>query len=63
MVVRLEDFMRRRSKIEQVVRWRDIEHAPGLAEASGSCSGTRERRAQAIWNGAAGGGRQFRIGP
>jgi glycerol-3-phosphate dehydrogenase len=34
MVVRLEDFMRRRSKIEQVVRWRDIEHAPGLAEAS-----------------------------
>ena len=34
MVVRLEDFMRRRSKIEQVVRWRDIEAAPGLAEAS-----------------------------
>ena len=34
MVVRLEDFMRRRSKIEQVVRWRDIKTAPGLAEAS-----------------------------
>ena len=33
MIVKLEDFMRRRSKIEQVVRWRDIEAAPGLAEA------------------------------
>ena len=33
MIVKLEDFMRRRSKIEQVVRWRDIETAPGLAEA------------------------------
>jgi len=33
MIVTLEDFMRRRSKIEQVVRWRDIERAPGLAEA------------------------------
>ena len=34
MVLRLEDFMRRRSKIEQVVRWPDIEAAPGLREAS-----------------------------
>ncbi|EAQ96514.1 glycerol-3-phosphate dehydrogenase/oxidase [Congregibacter litoralis] len=34
MVVRLEDFMRRRSKIEQVVRVEDIRSAPGLAEAS-----------------------------
>ena len=25
--------MRRRSKIEQVIRWRDIENAPGLVEA------------------------------
>ncbi|RLQ23373.1 FAD-dependent oxidoreductase [Seongchinamella sediminis] len=33
MIVKLEDFMRRRSKIEQVVRWADIERAPGLAEA------------------------------
>lgn len=34
MVVRLEDFMRRRSKIEQVVRVEDIRSAPGLVEAS-----------------------------
>ncbi|MEM1143129.1 MAG: glycerol-3-phosphate dehydrogenase/oxidase [Pseudomonadota bacterium] len=34
MVVRLEDFMRRRSKIELVVRQSDIAQAPGLAEAS-----------------------------
>ncbi|MFT7288521.1 MAG: glycerol-3-phosphate dehydrogenase [Halieaceae bacterium] len=33
MVVRLEDFLRRRSKIEQVVPWNDIVNAPGLAEA------------------------------
>lgn len=33
MIVKLEDFMRRRSKIEQVVRWSDIEQAPGLKEA------------------------------
>ncbi len=33
MIVRLEDFMRRRSKIEQVVRWEDIRTAPGLREA------------------------------
>ena len=33
MIVRLEDFMRRRSKIEQVVRNRDIAAAPGLREA------------------------------
>ncbi len=33
MIIKLEDFMRRRSKIEQVVRWRDIEQAPGLREA------------------------------
>ncbi|MBE9540038.1 MAG: FAD-dependent oxidoreductase [Proteobacteria bacterium] len=34
MIVKLEDFMRRRSKIEQVVRWEDIIAAPGLKEAS-----------------------------
>lgn len=33
MIVKLEDFMRRRSKIEQVIRWSDIENAPGLVEA------------------------------
>jgi len=33
MVVRLEDFLRRRSKIEQVVRPRDLRDAPGLREA------------------------------
>jgi alpha-glycerophosphate oxidase/glycerol-3-phosphate dehydrogenase len=33
MIIKLEDFMRRRSKIEQVVRWCDIERAPGLREA------------------------------
>jgi len=33
MIVKLEDFMRRRSKIEQVVRWEDIAKAPGLQEA------------------------------
>jgi alpha-glycerophosphate oxidase/glycerol-3-phosphate dehydrogenase len=34
MIVRLEDFMRRRAKIEQVLRWQEITAAPGLAEAS-----------------------------
>lgn len=33
MIVHLEDFMRRRSKIEQVIRWQDIVDAPGLHEA------------------------------
>lgn len=33
MIVRLEDFMRRRSKIEQVVRWETIAAAPGLRHA------------------------------
>ncbi len=33
MIVKLEDFMRRRSKIEQVVRKEDIANAPGLREA------------------------------
>ena len=33
MIIKLEDFMRRRSKIEQVVHWRDIAEAPGLREA------------------------------
>lgn len=33
MITRLEDFMRRRSKIEQVVRREDIASAPGLQEA------------------------------
>jgi alpha-glycerophosphate oxidase/glycerol-3-phosphate dehydrogenase len=33
MIVKLEDFMRRRSKIELVVRNEDIAAAPGLREA------------------------------
>ena len=33
MIVKLEDFMRRRSKIEQVVRKKEIVAAPGLREA------------------------------
>ena len=33
MIIKLEDFMRRRSKIEQVVRREDIARAPGLREA------------------------------
>ena len=33
MIVKLEDFMRRRSKIEQVVRREDLANAPGLREA------------------------------
>jgi len=33
MVTKLEDFLRRRSKITQVVRNRDIVNAPGLKEA------------------------------
>ncbi len=33
MIVKLEDFMRRRSKIEQVVRWDTIEVAEGLRHA------------------------------
>ncbi|MEZ5569361.1 MAG: glycerol-3-phosphate dehydrogenase/oxidase [Halioglobus sp.] len=33
MIVKLEDFMRRRSKIEQVVRRGDIAASPGLREA------------------------------
>lgn len=33
MVTKLEDFLRRRSKITQVVRNRDIIHSPGLKEA------------------------------
>ena len=33
MIVKLEDFMRRRSKIEEVVRPMDIIDAPGLLEA------------------------------
>ena len=33
MVVKLEDFLRRRSKIALVVRRDDIQSAPGLREA------------------------------
>ena len=33
MITRLSDFMRRRSKIELVVRWGDIVSAPGLRDA------------------------------
>jgi alpha-glycerophosphate oxidase/glycerol-3-phosphate dehydrogenase len=33
MIIKLEDFMRRRSKIEQVIRREEIKKAPGLREA------------------------------
>ena len=33
MVTKLEDFLRRRSKISQVVRRETIENSPGLLEA------------------------------
>jgi hypothetical protein len=33
MIVKLEDFLRRRSKISQVVRFEDIVEADGLREA------------------------------
>jgi len=33
MITKLEDFLRRRSKITQVVRDEDIINAPGLIEA------------------------------
>ena len=33
MIVKLEDFLRRRSKISLVVRQQDLLHAPGLREA------------------------------
>jgi hypothetical protein len=33
MITKLEDFLRRRSKIELVVRRADIINAPGLQEA------------------------------
>jgi alpha-glycerophosphate oxidase/glycerol-3-phosphate dehydrogenase len=47
MVIRLEDFLRRRSKIEQVVRRHDLETAPGLREACSILFGEQaERRLQ-----------------
>ena len=33
MITKLEDFLRRRSKISQVVRQEDFVHTPGLQEA------------------------------
>ena len=41
MIVTLEDFMRRRSKIEQVVRREKIADAPGLREACDILFGER----------------------
>lgn len=41
MVVRLEDFLRRRSKIALVVRKEDIRRSPGLAEACAILFGDR----------------------
>lgn len=44
MVVRLEDFLRRRSKIEQVVRQSDLREAPGLREACAILFGDEAER-------------------
>lgn len=44
MVVKLEDFLRRRSKISLVVRREDIRRAPGLREACAILLRTRHRR-------------------
>ena len=61
MVVRLEDFMRRRSKIEQVVRREDIQAAPGLREAGrilfGNAADQRLREYLAAVDGAGDGNR------
>ena len=47
MIVKLEDFMRRRSKIEEVIRREDIARAPGLREACNILFGAEaERRLQ-----------------
>ena len=43
MVVRLEDFLRRRSKISQVVRDEDVRGSEGLAEVAEVLFGTRAR--------------------
>lgn len=52
MVVKLEDFMRRRSKIELVVRRREYEHAAGLREACEILFGDRaEERLQEYLRG------------
>ena len=52
MIVKLEDFMRRRSKIELVVRNRDIAAAPGLREACDILFGERsEQRLREYLNG------------
>ena len=52
MIVRLEDFMRRRSKIELVVRDCDIAAAPGLHEACDILFGEQaEQRLQEYLNG------------
>jgi glycerol-3-phosphate dehydrogenase len=44
MIVTLEDFMRRRSKIEQVVRKEEIASAPGLREACDILFGDRSQQ-------------------
>ena len=44
MVTKLEDFLRRRSKISQVVRRETIENSPGLLEAWRFCLGTKQNK-------------------
>jgi alpha-glycerophosphate oxidase/glycerol-3-phosphate dehydrogenase len=41
MVVRLEDFMLRRSKIDLVVRTENVRSSPGLSEVAGILFGDR----------------------
>ena len=53
MVTRLEDFMRRRSKIELVVRDSDIRNSPGLAEVADILFGDEADRRLAEYFGGA----------
>jgi hypothetical protein len=51
MVVKLEDFLRRRSKIALVIRREDLERSAGLVEACRLLFGAGADRALAEWRG------------
>ena len=54
MVTRLEDFLRRRSKITQVIREDDVRASPGLREAAEILFGDdADRRLEEYWGGPA----------